>query len=177
VSSRALETLLRSPCFRGAISENEDVTTRGTLLGIGAVLWLAALACWLRARGDGRLSREGVLFLLLGAPFLVAGWFHTASSYPQELATPAPAPAAAVIVTTPRPTPTPAAPQTFAEAVNVAQAAAVARYPELGKAGTPFNTRFVAAYRRLRLENPDYFSDANWPLRLADEIAHGPASH
>ncbi len=149
--------------------DNHCVTTRGTLLGIGAVLWLAALGCWIRARGDGRLSREGLLFLLLGAPFLFAGWFYTASSYPQDLATPAPAPAAVVVVTTPSPTPSP--PKSYAEAVDAAQVAAVARYPDLGRAGTPFNARFVAAYRRLRFENPDYFSDPQWPLRLADDIA------
>ena len=152
------------------------MTIRSTLLGVGAILWIAAAACWFRARGNGRLSREGWLFLVLGVPFLVAGLFFAASSYPQER------PAAAPVVTasTPPPeppaaaTPAPAGPSTYAEAVNAAQHAAVARYPELGRAGTDFNTRFVAAYHQLRLDQPNYFTDPDWPLHLADEIARTP---
>ena len=157
------------------------MTIRSTLLGVGAIFWLAALGCWIRARGSWRLSREGWLFLVLGVPFLVAGWFYTASSYPQERPAPTPPPAPVVVVSTPLPTPplpaTPvpkAAPRTYAEAVNAAQYAAVARYPDLGKSGTSFNARFVAAYRLLRVEDPNYFTDPDWPLHLADEIARTP---
>ncbi|MGB8166352.1 MAG: hypothetical protein WCF18_02605 [Chthoniobacteraceae bacterium] len=150
------------------------MTIRGTLLGFGAILWLGAIVCWIRARGNWRLSREGWLFLALGAPFLVAGWFFTASSYPQERATPAPAPAVALTTAAPTPTPAippPSAPETYVAAVNAAQHAAVARYPALGKAGTEFNTRFVTAHRQLRASDPNYFTDPEWPLHLADEIA------
>jgi hypothetical protein len=154
------------------------VSIRGTLIGFGAILWLGAIVCWIRARGNWRLSREGWLFLALGIPFLVAGWFFTASSYPQEHAASQPTPAPAVVVTTPAPAPAPSAAvapppaaETYAAAVKDAQHAAVARYPALGKAGTEFNTRFVTAYRQLRASDPNYFSDPEWPLHLADEIA------
>jgi hypothetical protein len=157
------------------------VTIRSTLLGVGAIFWLAALGCWIRSRGSWRLSREGWLFLVLGVPFLVAGWFYTASSYPQDQPVPASSPAPIVTVSTPVPTPPTAAtplpkaePHTYAEAVNAAQHLAVARYPDLGKAGTAFNTRFVAAYHRLRFEDPNFFSDPDWPLHLADAIARTP---
>jgi hypothetical protein len=148
------------------------VTIRSTLLGIWAILWLAALGCWIRSRGSWRLSREGWLFLALGVPFLVAGAFFTTSSYPLEKVVAPPVPVA--IAQTPRPAPRPATtpvPETYAQAVNAAQHAAVARYPELGRSGTLFNARFVAAYHRLRRENPSYFVDPEWPLHLADEIA------
>lgn len=156
------------------------VTIRSTLLGVGAIFWLAALICWIRAHGSGRLSREGFLFLVLGVPFLVAGWFYTSSSYPLENLGPIPTPAPAVAASAPSPspvTPSPArrsAPLTYAEAVTEAQYAAVARYPELGQAGTLFNARFVATYRRLRVEDPKFFSDPGWPVHLADEIARTP---
>ena len=121
------------------------------------------------------------MFLLLGVPFFVAGWFFTSSSYPEERPSPTPAPVAAVVLTTPAPAPraaTPppanAEPATYGDAVNAAQHAAVALYPDLGRRGTHFNTRFVAAYRRLKIDDPGFFSDPEWPLHLADEIARTP---
>ena len=159
------------------------MTIRSTLLSFGGILWLAAAGCWWRARGSWRLSREGWLFLLLGVPFFVAGWFFTSSSYPDERPSPTPAPVAAVVMTTPAPTPraatplpTKVEPQTYAEAVLAAQHAAVARYPDLGRRGTQFNARFIAAYRQLRIGDPGFFSDPEWPLHLADEVARTPAA-
>ena len=156
------------------------MTIRSTLLSFGTILWLAAAGCWWRARGSWRLSREGWLFLILGVPFFVAGWFFTASSYPEERAAPTPAPLA-VLVPPPAPQPPPATspaareePATYAEAVNAAQHAAVARYPDLGRRGTEFNARFIAAYRQLKLDDPAFFSDPEWPLHLADRIAQTP---
>jgi hypothetical protein len=149
------------------------VTTRGTLLSVGAILWVAAAGCWLRARGSWRLSREGWLFLVLGLPFFVAGLFYSTSSYPLEGPLPVPNAPATPLPGSPVPArPTRNAPLTYAEAVTEAQYAAVARYPELGKSGTLFNARFIAAYRKLRVEDPGYFTDPGWPVRLADEIAH-----
>ncbi|MEA3213819.1 MAG: hypothetical protein QOE70_6876 [Chthoniobacter sp.] len=154
------------------------MTIRGTLLGIGILFWLGAFGCWWRARGNGRLSREGLLFLILGLPFFAAGGFYTSSSYPGEVIAqtpaPAPTPPVAIIATPVAATPAPApaaAPPTYSEAVLNAQRAAVARYPALGKAGTPFNTKFLAVHRQRRFENPTYFDDPEWPLRLADEVA------
>lgn len=50
-----------------------------------------------------------------------------------------------------------------------AQKEAVRRYPELGVAGTKFNTEFVARYRRYQQERPGYFMDKLWPISLAEE--------
>lgn len=154
------------------------MTIRGILLCFGAILWVAAGVCWYRAKGNWRLSREGWLFLALGVPFLVAGGFFTKSSYPEERPELVP-PAPVVMLATPAPTPPPVAepalPEngaaTYAQAVNAAQRAAVARYPDLGRAGTEFNIRFVTAHRQLRASEPGYFTDPEWPLHLADEIA------
>lgn len=164
-------------CLARGISESGGVTIRSALLGFGVILWVGAVVCWVRAKGSWRLSREGWLFLLLGLPFFVAGFFFTSSSYPQEkaaLATPAATPAPAVVIATPPPaaTPIPVSPSsTYADAVKRAQFAAVGRYPALGRAGTEFNLRFVTAYRQLREHDPNYFADPEWPLHLADEIA------
>ena len=159
------------------------MTIRGTLLGIGAIFWLSAIACWIRAPRERRLSREAVLFLLLGMPFLASGLFFTGSNYPQETPAAAPLTPPAVSIAqppagAPAPSPEPLPPpdlKSFEETVNAAQYAAVARYPELGKAGSSFNSRFVAVYRRRRAENPEYFDNPQWPLQLADEIARAGA--
>ena len=51
------------------------------------------------------------------------------------------------------------------------QAAAIKKYPELGKVGSAFNKSFVARVARLREELPAFFNDPNWPMMLADEVA------
>jgi len=52
-----------------------------------------------------------------------------------------------------------------------AQREALRRSPDLGVAGSPTNTAFVARFHRYQTERPDYFQDNAWPIRLADEIA------
>lgn len=116
--------------------------------------------------------KQVLLFLSLGVPFFVAGLFYTASSYPGEEL---PLTIAPEVTLAPVPTPAPVRPATpapdYAAAVLAAQRAAVARYPALGVAETPFNRAFLTAYRRIQRTEPDYFSDPQWPLRLADEVA------
>jgi hypothetical protein len=158
--------------------ECADVTPRTVLLSIGVILWIGAMGCWLRARGRGlgRRAGEAALFIALGLPFLVAGAFYSASSYP-GVALPLSTPPLIAVAATPEPAPTPAPlaratpPPPHAAAVLAAQRAAVARYPSLGIAETPFNRAFLAAYRRIQRTEPDYFDDPQWPLRLADEVA------
>jgi hypothetical protein len=57
-----------------------------------------------------------------------------------------------------------------------AQRAAVSKYPDLGVAGSPFHTRFMAEYYRLRRDNPNVLNTPDWPMVLADktarEVAH-----
>lgn len=166
----------RRTCQRYRFSESEAVSARGILLGIGAIFWISAGVCWYRAKGTGRLLREAGLFAAAGIPFLVAGFFHSSSSYPPETAVVAPPPALAETrgpAPDLGPTPSSRAPRSYAEAVAASQVAAVARYPDLGKAGSRFNTRFIAAYRRLRVDEPAVFADPDWPLRLAERLARG----
>jgi len=51
-----------------------------------------------------------------------------------------------------------------------AQAEAIQKYPELGKAGSAFNVEFVSRVERYRKEKPEFFTNAAWPLTLADEV-------
>ncbi|HEY2341790.1 MAG TPA: hypothetical protein VGH90_02115 [Chthoniobacteraceae bacterium] len=59
----------------------------------------------------------------------------------------------------------------FSNQVVAAQQEAVRKYPDLGKAGTPFNKAFVAEVGRLKTQNPAFFSQPRWPVMLADKIA------
>ncbi len=45
------------------------------------------------------------------------------------------------------------------------------KYRELGKAESAFNVEFVVRVKRYQAEKPDFFKDAAWPLKLADEVA------
>jgi hypothetical protein len=59
--------------------------------------------------------------------------------------------------------------------VETAKQAAIKSHPDLGKAGTAFNSEYVARYKRYQAANPDYFRDTSWPVRLADEVAQSLA--
>lgn len=47
---------------------------------------------------------------------------------------------------------------------------AVTLLPAIGEAGTPENKEFVERAARYRQENPDFFNEPDWPVRLAEEI-------
>ena len=51
------------------------------------------------------------------------------------------------------------------------QLKAVQKYPELGVPGSDLNQRFVAEYNKRIAANPGFFTDPQWPLLLADELA------
>ncbi len=50
-------------------------------------------------------------------------------------------------------------------------AQAVAKYPQLGKVGSPFNEEFMRRVKIRTAENPTFAKDKTWPLQLADEVA------
>ena len=52
-----------------------------------------------------------------------------------------------------------------------AQAAAITKHPELGKAGSASNREFLARFKRCQKEMPAFFENAEWPIKLADEVA------
>lgn len=52
-----------------------------------------------------------------------------------------------------------------------AQKRAMAAFPALGVAGSPLNREFVARHKRYQTEKPDFFTDAEWPTKLAKECA------
>lgn len=54
--------------------------------------------------------------------------------------------------------------------VTAWQAKAVARYPDLAVAGSPFHSQFSARYQELRRTRPEFFTDPRWPLLIAQEI-------
>jgi hypothetical protein len=48
---------------------------------------------------------------------------------------------------------------------------AVTRYPELGVAGSAVNREFVRRYKLYRAINPAFFTEPDWPTRLAAMLA------
>ena len=51
------------------------------------------------------------------------------------------------------------------------QAKAVEKYPALGVQGSELNKRFIDTYTNRRKTNPNFFTNPQWPLILADELA------
>jgi hypothetical protein len=52
-----------------------------------------------------------------------------------------------------------------------AQAAAVRRYPDLGKAGSPFNQRFLEKHAAYKAKNDPILNSPDWPMHIATEVA------
>jgi len=48
---------------------------------------------------------------------------------------------------------------------------ATRKYPDLGVQGSELNKRFVKAYTERQKSNPRFFSNPDWPMTLADELA------
>jgi hypothetical protein len=57
------------------------------------------------------------------------------------------------------------------DAALQAQNRAVAVFPALGVAGSPLHREFLARYNRYRAEKPAFFTDPEWPTKLAAECA------
>ena len=55
--------------------------------------------------------------------------------------------------------------------VVMSQKEAVARYPNLGVAGSALNKEYVARLKRYQAEKREFFTEPDWPMRLAKEIA------
>ena len=65
----------------------------------------------------------------------------------------------------------------FAQTAKDAQKKAVEKYPDLGRPGTAFHTRFVSLYEDAQKNTPALLSDPNWPIALADrafDLLHTP---
>jgi hypothetical protein len=60
--------------------------------------------------------------------------------------------------------------QNFAT-VEEAQAAAIQRYPDLGKSGTDFNRRFIQKYNHYKANAPTFLETPNWPWLVAAQVA------
>ncbi len=52
-----------------------------------------------------------------------------------------------------------------------AHAVAVAKYPDLGVAGSAFQRVFQTEVSRLKVSSPEVFDTMHWPLQLADRLA------
>jgi hypothetical protein len=62
----------------------------------------------------------------------------------------------------------------FRKNPKAAQIKAVELYPELGIAGSPLNIAFVARLKRYKIEKAEFFSEPDWPIRLAKECNEEP---
>ena len=52
-----------------------------------------------------------------------------------------------------------------------AQAAALAKYPALGVAGSAFNKAFLEKHAKLRQDNSPLLGNPDWPMKVAEEVA------
>jgi len=59
---------------------------------------------------------------------------------------------------------------------RVAQAAAVAQFPDLAKPGSRLNIEFVRRHNLYRKTKPGFFTDPDWPAKLASECSHDLAA-
>ena len=64
-----------------------------------------------------------------------------------------------------------------AQTLADSQRKAAAKYPELSKAGSPLNTKFLALVNEAKQINPASLNDPNWPLTLADRAAGMASQH
>ena len=62
-----------------------------------------------------------------------------------------------------------------AQTVKESQSRALKKYPELAKAGSAMNAKFVEAYRKLQAANSPLLRQPDWPEKVADQCAD-PAS-
>jgi hypothetical protein len=62
-------------------------------------------------------------------------------------------------------------PQEDVEELQRAEKTAVERYPDLAVSSSSFNKAFLAAVKVFRERKPEFFSQADWPLRLSDAVA------
>ena len=63
-----------------------------------------------------------------------------------------------------------------AETSRAAQRKAIELYPDLGVADSPLNKEFVARVKIYRIEKKEFFSEADWPVRLAKECSEALAA-
>jgi len=54
------------------------------------------------------------------------------------------------------------------------QVKAVQKYPDLGVSGSALNKQFINAYNERRKADPAFFTNPQWPLMLANELAAQP---
>lgn len=64
----------------------------------------------------------------------------------------------------------PEPPKNVSRTAEESQRHAVETYPQLGVAGSDMNKAFVARVNRIKIADPDFFKDPDWPFRLAVEI-------
>ncbi len=57
---------------------------------------------------------------------------------------------------------------------SLAQKKAMELYPALVDKNSPLNIEFVARYKRYQAERMDFFTEPDWPIRLAKEISDEP---
>ena len=145
--------------------------------------------------GSVRVKRFGMLpFLAVVLSCLAVGWlysiYHDAPkssgsaptptpikppAIPQQTSTPVPEKSATEQPPLPQITQAPKPPpiEILIEPISSpdAQARALQKYPILGVADSAFNRVFVLRYELYRKQKPEFFSDSEWPTRLADGVA------
>ena len=57
----------------------------------------------------------------------------------------------------------------YRQNLKAAQLKSVTLYPDVGIAGSPLNTEFVARMKRYQAEKKEFFAEPDWPIRLVKE--------
>jgi hypothetical protein len=150
--------------------------------GFGPFRFFKSLRSGKKARADREAVRESdgsavdeagsgcawVLFIVVGV--VVGVWLWPSRNVKPANGSP---PSSAVVAPVPEKTansPQPQAAPSAAESI-AAQKRAMAVYPALGVSGSPLNREFVARHKRYQTEKPDFFTDPEWPTKLAAECA------
>ena len=66
--------------------------------------------------------------------------------------------------------------EALAEVARTVQRKTIELYPDLGVADSPLNKEFVERVKIYRIEKKEFFSEPDWPVRLAKECSEALAA-
>ena len=171
LSKRGLGASFGFPGFRIGFGGGRSPRVTG---GFGPFRYSKSVPAAKAARGasspPSQQSRSGCGWLALIVVGLVivgaaTSLLDPSSQSPSESSAPKPSPAAP-----PQKQPLTAVSTQPIVSVDEAKKLAVARYPDLGVAGSVFNAEFLKRYKTYQSEKPDFLKAPMWPLTLADEV-------
>jgi hypothetical protein len=156
--------------FTGKADTLGDILTTGRQAG-GQFLAAHALHIWMASVVIAAAAYYRWKGLALGLVIAAGSWviFGGGLPAPERVEEEPP-------VTGANSTPAPEAAPTTPASNTTPQQRAMDAFPALAVKNSPLNLEFVARYRRYKTENPTYFDDPEWPLKLAKESSEALAA-